>query len=52
MRSRSKATYREYHRSSSPKPYGFWAFMGDIFMTFVTSGLWMIWIFVREMRKR
>lgn len=34
------------------KSYGFWKFMGDIFMTIVTSGLWLIWIFVREMRGR
>ena len=34
------------------KPYGFFAFMGDIFMTLVTGGLWLIWIFVREMRGR
>ena len=34
------------------KPYGFWSFIGDVFMTFLTGGLWLIWIFVREMRKR
>ncbi len=32
------------------KKYGFWKFMGDIFMTLITGGLWLIWIFVREMR--
>lgn len=31
--------------------YGFWNFMLDIFMTLITSGLWLIWIFVREMRR-
>jgi hypothetical protein len=37
----------------SPRPkYGFWKFMGDVFMTFLTGGLWLIWIFVREMRRR
>lgn len=35
-----------------PKTYGFWKFMGDVFMTFITYGIWLIWIFIREMRKR
>lgn len=34
------------------KRYGFWKFMGDLFMIFITGGLWLIWIFVREMRGR
>lgn len=34
------------------KRYGFWNFMGDLFMTGLTGGLWLIWIFVREMRGR
>lgn len=33
------------------KTYGFWKFVGDVFMTFLTGGFWLIWIFVREMRK-
>jgi hypothetical protein len=32
--------------------YGFWSFVGDCLMLFLTCGLWLIWIFVREMRKR
>lgn len=36
---------------SSCNRYGFWKFMGDITMTVLTGGLWLIWIFVREMRK-
>lgn len=35
-----------------PKPYGFFAFLFDVVMTLITSGFWIIWIFVREMRKR
>lgn len=27
-------------------------FAFDILMLIITSGLWLIWIFVREMRKR
>ena len=34
------------------KTYGFWNFIGDVFMTCFTGGLWLIWIFVREMRRR
>ena len=53
---------REYHREQQaysrslyygpPKKYGFFKFMGDCFMTLLTAGLWLIWIFVREMRGR
>jgi hypothetical protein len=35
-----------------PKRYGFWSFVGDCIMLFLTAGLWLIWIFVREMRRR
>lgn len=38
--------------SQCRKRYGFWAFVGDVLMTFITGGLWLIWIFVREMRRR
>ena len=34
------------------KSYGFWNFVGDCFMTIITWGFWLIWIFIREMRKR
>ena len=33
------------------KKYGLLNFLGDAFMTLFTGGLWLIWIFVREMRK-
>lgn len=32
--------------------YGFWKFIGDVLMTIITCGFWLIWIFIREMRKR
>ncbi len=32
--------------------YGLIHFGFDILMTFITGGLWLIWIFVREMRGR
>lgn len=34
------------------KNYGCLKFLGDVFMTLLTYGFWLIWIFVREMRKR
>lgn len=39
--------YNEY-----PRRYGCGAFLLDIIMTVLTAGLWLIWIFVREMRNR
>jgi len=32
--------------------YGFWNFIGDAILTMFSGGLWLIWIFVREMRQR
>jgi len=37
---------------SPRRRYGFFAFIFDIFMTGATGGLWLLWIFVREMRGR
>lgn len=34
-----------------PKRYGFFGFLFDIIMLVLTSGFWIIWIFVREMRR-
>jgi hypothetical protein len=34
------------------KSYGCLKFLGDVIMVFLTFGLWLIWIFVREMRNR
>jgi hypothetical protein len=34
------------------KKYGLFNFLFDLFMCFITGGLWLIWIFVREMRNR
>ena len=34
------------------KRYGFWNFIGDVLLTLLTGGLWLIWIFVREMRNK
>jgi hypothetical protein len=33
------------------KHYGILHFLWDVFMVCLTCGFWLIWIFVREMRK-
>lgn len=35
----------------SCRHYGFGNFLFDVFMVCITFGFWLIWIFVREMRK-
>lgn len=40
-----------YQRPVGRKPYGCLGFLGDVFMLIITGGLWLIWIFVREMRR-
>lgn len=37
---------------SRVKRYGLFAFLFDILLLVLTGGLWLIWIFVREMRNR
>lgn len=32
--------------------YGCLHFLWDAFLTVITGGLWLIWIFVREMRRK
>lgn len=39
-------------RSYRYKKYSFFNFVFDCVLTMITGGLWLIWIFVREMRKR
>lgn len=38
--------------SNCRRPYGCMSFLFDAFMTVLTAGLWLIWVFVREMRYR
>lgn len=48
-------SHAAYMPNGYPKPrkkYGFFSFLWDVFMVFLTAGVWLIWIFVREMRKR
>jgi len=41
-----------YVAPSRRREYGFWSFVGDAIMFCITGGLWFIWIFCREMRRR
>jgi hypothetical protein len=38
--------------ANNRRRYGFWNFILDVVLTTITGGLWLIWIFVREMRRR
>jgi hypothetical protein len=38
--------------NSCRRQYGVLAFLFDILMVAITAGFWLIWIFVREMRRR
>lgn len=40
------------HIHINQKRYGILAFLFDVFMTIITGGFWLIWVFVREMRRR
>ena len=37
--------------SNNRNKYGLGNFLLDGFMTIVTGGFWLIWIFIREMRR-
>lgn len=37
---------------ASNRSYGLCNFLFDVIMTCITAGFWLIWVFVREMRKR
>jgi hypothetical protein len=43
---------RRARRHYEVRKYGFWNFVLDVLLVCITSGLWLIWIFVREMRRR
>lgn len=45
------AYHPPYRQRQPRKRYGFFNFMFDCILVALTSGLWLIWIFVREMRK-
>lgn len=39
-------------RTTNKRKYGIINFAIDAILVLITSGLWLIWIFVREMRNR
>lgn len=42
---------RQYRtRVVKVRKYGVLNFVWDLFMTCITGGFWLIWVFVREMR--
>lgn len=43
---------RVYIQTQAPRRYGCMGFIFDLFMIMITGGLWLVWIFVREMRRR
>jgi hypothetical protein len=43
---------RVYITSRPPRRYGVFRFLVDVTMCMLTGGLWLVWIFVREMRNR
>ena len=38
--------------AKSGRKYGIGNFILDVILTVITAGFWLIWIFVREMRKK
>jgi len=49
---RDNQTYSRHVYFGEPrKRYGFFSFVFDVMLTVVTGGLWLIWIFCREMRR-
>jgi hypothetical protein len=32
------------------REYGISNFIGDVVMTIITAGLWLLWVFIREIR--
>lgn len=41
-----------FYTMARSRHYGVFSFLGDAFMTVITSGLWLIWVFVRELHYR
>lgn len=34
------------------KRYGFWHFMGDLFLIYITGGLWGLYLLLRHLRSK
>jgi len=46
------STYNKVIHVGKQRKYGFFNFLFDCVMVALTAGLWLIWIFAREMRNR
>lgn len=33
------------------KSYGFWHFLGDLFLIHITGGLWLLYLLLRHLRR-
>ena len=49
---RSSSSYRSQTSYRPSRSYGCMGFLFDCLMVVITGGLWLIWIFVREMRRQ
>lgn len=49
---RERNTMSQTYIYKEKRHYGFFNFLFDVFMTVLTCGFWLIWIFVRESRNR
>lgn len=38
-------------RTYKSRGYGLTNFIGDVFMTCITAGLWLIWVIIREVSR-
>ena len=48
----ARKTVNYHFHTGSRKRYGLWNFFWDLVLVLITGGLWLIWIFIREMRRR
>lgn len=42
----------EIHLQQNQRQYGFWAFMLDLVLVFLTGGIWFIWMLFRFLRSK
>ena len=47
-----RRTFRLERHPMSSRQYGLFRFLLDVLLVVITGGFWLIWIFVREMRRR
>lgn len=50
--SKTPPIVRQRRRCDMDESYGIAKFGFDVVMVVITGGLWLIWIFIREMRRK